>query len=312
MFLTVAFYHFVTLDKKNNIQEHVYNFCEANNIKGTILLADEGINGTISGKEKNIRDFLIFIKKEGLFNGVFSKLEHKESWASKNPFYRMKVRLKKEIVALGVDGVSPTKNVGKYVKPEEWNNLISDPDTIIIDTRNHYEVDIGSFKNATKPNTSTFRELPSFIEENLDPKTSKKIAMFCTGGIRCEKATSLMLDKGFKDVYHLEGGILKYLETIDKDKSLWEGECFVFDQRVAVTHGLNEGKYDQCYACRHPLSPDEMNSSHYIKGISCPYCYNKLTNEKKSSVIERQKQIELAKLRGEDHIGKQLNRDKND
>lgn len=312
MFLTVAFYHFVTLDKKNNIQEHVYNFCEANNIKGTILLADEGINGTISGKEKNIRDFLIFIKKEGLFNGVFSKLEHKESWASKNPFYRMKVRLKKEIVALGVDGVSPTKNVGKYVKPEEWNNLISDPNTIIIDTRNHYEVDIGTFKNATNPNTSTFRELPSFIEENLDPKTPKKIAMFCTGGIRCEKATSLMLDKGFKDVYHLEGGILKYLKTIDKDKSLWEGECFVFDQRVAVTHGLNEGKYDQCYACRHPLSPDEMNSSHYIKGISCPYCYNKLTNEKKSSVIERQKQIELAKLRGEDHIGKQLNRDKND
>ena len=312
MFLTVAFYHFVTLDKKNNIQEHVYNFCEANNIKGTILLADEGINGTVSGKEKNIRDFLIFIKKEDLFKGVFSKLEHKESWASKNPFYRMKVRLKKEIVALGVDGVSPTKNVGKYVKPEEWNNLISDPNTIIIDTRNHYEVDIGTFKNATNPNTSTFRELPSFIEENLDPKTPKKIAMFCTGGIRCEKATSLMLDKGFKDVYHLEGGILKYLETIDKDKSLWEGECFVFDQRVAVTHGLNEGKYDQCYACRHPLSPDEMKSSHYIKGISCPYCYNKLTNEKKSSVIERQKQIELAKLRGEDHIGKQLNRDKND
>ena len=312
MFLTVAFYHFVTLDKKNNIQEHVYNLCEANNIKGTILLADEGINGTISGKEKNIRNFLIFIKKEGLFNGVFSKLEHKESWASKNPFYRMKVRLKKEIVALGVDGVSPTKNVGKYVKPEEWNNLISDPNTIIIDTRNHYEVDIGTFKNATNPNTSTFRELPSFIEENLDPKTPKKIAMFCTGGIRCEKATSLMLDKGFKNVYHLEGGILKYLKTIDKDKSLWEGECFVFDQRVAVTHGLNEGKYDQCYACRHPLSPDEINSSHYIKGISCPYCYNKLTNEKKSSVIERQKQIELAKLRGEDHIGKQLNRDKND
>ena len=224
----------------------------------------------------------------------------------------MKVRLKKEIVALGVDGVSPTKNVGKYVKPEEWNNLISDPNTIIIDTRNHYEVDIGTFKNATNPNTSTFRELPSFIEENLDPKTPKKIAMFCTGGIRCEKATSLMLDKGFQDVYHLNGGILKYLKTIDKDKSLWEGECFVFDQRVAVTHGLNEGKYDQCYACRHPLSPDEMNSSHYIKGISCPYCYNKLTNEKKSSVIERQKQIELAKLRGEDHIGKQLNRDKND
>lgn len=312
MFLTVAFYHFVTLDNKNSFQEHIHNFCEANKIKGTILLADEGINGTISGKEKNIRDFLIFIKKDSLFTGLFSKLEHKESWASKNPFYRMKVRLKKEIVALGVNGVSPTKKVGKYVRPEEWNNLISDPNTIIIDTRNAYEVDIGTFKNATNPNTSTFRELPSFIEKNLDPKTPKKVAMFCTGGIRCEKATSLMLEKGFQEVYHLKGGILKYLETIDKDKSLWEGECFVFDQRVAVTHGLNEGQYDQCYACRHPLSPDEMHSSHYIKGISCSYCYNKLTNKKKSSVIERQKQIELAKLRGEDHLGKQLNRDKND
>ena len=312
MFLTVTFYHFVTLDKKNSIQEIIYSFCKANKIKGTILLADEGINGTISGKEKNIRDFLIFIKKESFFNSLFSKIEHKESWSIKNPFYRMKVRLKKEIVALGVDGVSPTKKVGKYVKPEEWNKLISDPNTIIIDTRNSYEVDIGTFKNATNPNTSTFRELPSFIEKNLDPKTPKKVAMFCTGGIRCEKATSLMLEKGFKDVYHLKGGILKYLETIDKDKSLWEGECFVFDQRVALTHGLNEGKYDQCYACRHPLSPDEMNSSHYIEGISCPYCYNKLTNKKKTSVVERQKQIELAKLRGEDHIGKQLNRDKND
>ena len=306
MFLTVAFYHFVTLDKKNNIQEHVYNFCAANNIKGTILLADEGINGTISGSEKNIRDFLIFIKNDSFFGNLFSKLDYKESWASKNPFYRIKVRLKKEIVALGVDGVSPIKKVGKYVKPEDWNDLISDPDTIIIDTRNNYEVDIGTFKNATNPNTLTFRELPSFIENNLDPKTPKKIAMFCTGGIRCEKATSLMLEKGFQDVYHLKGGILKYLETIDKDKSLWEGECFVFDQRVAVTHELNEGKYDQCYACRHPLSPDEMNSSHYNKGISCPYCYNKLSDKKKSSLIERQKQIELAKLRGEDHIGKQI------
>ena len=312
MFLTVAFYQFVTLDKKNSFQKHIHNFCEVNKIKGTILLADEGINGTISGKERNIRDFLIFIKKDSLFNDLFSKLEHKESWANKNPFYRMKVRLKKEIVALGIDGVSPTNKVGKYVKPEEWNKLISDPNTIIIDARNSYEVDIGTFKNATNPNTTTFRELPNFIKRNLDSRTPKKVAMFCTGGIRCEKATSLLLEKGFKDVYHLKGGILKYLETIDKEKSLWEGECFVFDQRVAVTHGLNEGQYDQCYACRHPLSPDEMNSSHYIKGISCSYCYNKLTNEKKSSVIERQKQIELAKLRGEDHIGKQLNRDKND
>ena len=312
MYLTIAFYQFITLDNKNSIQEKIQIFCGVNNLKGTILLADEGINGTISGRENNIRNFLQFVKKESFFGGIFSKLEHKESWASKNPFYRMKVRLKKEIVALGVDGVSPTKKVGKYVKPEDWNNLISDPNTIIIDTRNNYEVDIGTFKNAINPNIATFRELPNFVENNLKPKTRKKIAMFCTGGIRCEKATSLMIKKGFQDVYHLKGGILKYLETIDKDKSLWEGECFVFDERVAVTHGLNEGKYDQCYACRHPLSPDEMNSSYYIKHISCPYCYNKLTDKKKSSVIERQKQIELAKLRGEVHIGKQLNRNENE
>ena len=312
MYLTIAFYQFITLDNKNSIQEKIQIFCGVNNIKGTILLADEGINGTISGRENNIRNFLQFVKKVSFLSGIFSQLEHKESWATKNPFYRMKVRLKKEIVALGVDGVSPTKKVGKYVKPEDWNNLISDPNTIIIDTRNNYEVDIGTFKNAINPNIATFRELPNFVENNLNPKTRKKIAMFCTGGIRCEKATSLMIKKGFQDVYHLKGGILKYLETIDKDKSLWEGECFVFDERVAVTHGLNEGKYDQCYACRHPLSPDEMNSSYYIKHISCPYCYNKLTDKKKSSVIERQKQIELAKLRGEVHIGRQLNRKENE
>ena len=312
MYLTIAFYQFITLDNKNSIQEKIQIFCGANNIKGTILLADEGINGTISGRENNIHNFLQFVKKESFLSGIFSQLEHKESWATKNPFYRMKVRLKKEIVALGVAGVSPTVKVGKYVKPEDWNNLISDPNTIIIDTRNNYEVDIGTFKNAINPNIATFRELPNFVENNLKPKIRKKIAMFCTGGIRCEKATSLMIKKGFQDVYHLKGGILKYLETIDKDKSLWEGECFVFDERVAVTHGLNEGKYDQCYACRHPLSPDEMNSSYYIKHISCPYCYNKLTDKKKSSVIERQKQIELAKLRGEVHIGRQLNRKENE
>ena len=230
-------------------------------------------------------------------------LEHKESWATKNPFYRMKVKLKKEIVALGVEGVSPTDKVGKYINPEDWNKLIEDPDTIVIDTRNNYEADIGSFKNAINPKTDTFREFPSYVEKNLKDKKQKKVAMFCTGGIRCEKATSLMLDKGFENVYHLKGGILKYLETIPKDKSLWQGECFVFDQRVAVTHGLEEGQYDQCYACRHPLSPRELESDQYIKGISCPYCFNKLSDKKKAGVTERQKQIMLSKSRGENHIG---------
>ena len=303
MFLTIAFYHFVSLKNIDQLQTFILKFCQKNNIKGTVLLASEGINGTISGQKNNIHKFLEFIKTDPFLKGNFNDLEHKESWASKNPFYRIKVRLKKEIVALGVEGISPNDKVGRYVNPEDWNALIEDPSTIVIDTRNNYEVDIGTFKNSINPQTETFREFPSFVEKNLKNNKQKKIAMFCTGGIRCEKATSLMLEKGFEDVYHLKGGILKYLENIPKEESLWEGECFVFDQRVAVTHCLDEGQYDQCHACRHPLSPDELNSEHYIKGISCPYCFNMLTDKKKAGVTERQKQIVLSKSKGENHIG---------
>ena len=308
MFLTIAFYQFVSLKNIEQLQVFILKFCQKNNIKGTILLATEGINGTISGKKNNIHEFLKFIKTDPFLDDSFKNLEHKESWASKNPFYRMKVRLKKEIVALGVDGISPTKKVGEYVNPEDWNKLINDPNTIVIDTRNNYEVDIGSFKNALNPQTETFREFPSYVEKNLKDNKQKKVAMFCTGGIRCEKATSLMLEEGFEDVYHLKGGILKYLENIPQEQSLWEGECFVFDQRVAVTHGLNEGQYDQCYACRHPLSPSELISKKYDKGISCPYCFNKLSDKKQAGVIERQKQMVLAKARGEKHIGDNQNK----
>ena len=311
MFLTIAFYHFVSLKKIEQLQQFVESFCQNNNLKGTILLASEGINGTISGQDINICEFLKFIKEDTFFNGSFKNLEHKESWATENPFYRMKVRLKKEIVALGVEGVSPTKKVGKYVAPEDWNKLINDPDTIVIDTRNNYEVDIGTFKNSINPQTDSFRGFPSFVEKNLKDNKQKNVAMFCTGGIRCEKATSLLLERGFKNVYHLRGGILKYLEKIPKEDSLWEGECFVFDQRVAVTHGLNEGQYDQCYACRHPLSPDELKSNKYIEGVSCPNCFNKLTNKKKAGVIERQKQITLSISRGENHIGDNQNTKEN-
>ena len=307
MFLTIAFYQFVSLKNIDQLQAFILKFCQKNSIKGTILLASEGINGTISGDEKKIQKFIEFIKEDSFFKDNFKNLEHKESWASKNPFYRMKVRLKKEIVALGVDGVSPTDKVGKYINPEDWNKLIEDPDTIVIDTRNNYEVDIGSFKNAINPQTESFREFPAFVEKNLKDNKQKRVAMFCTGGIRCEKATSLMLEEGFEDVYHLKGGILKYLETIPKDKSLWQGECFVFDQRVAVTHGLDESQYDQCYACRHPLSPEELESDQYTKGISCPYCFNKLSDKKKKGVIERQKQIMLSKSKGENHIGDNQN-----
>ena len=310
MFLTIAFYHFVSLKNIEQLQPFIQSFCQKNNLKGTILLASEGINGTISSQDINIYEFLKFIKEDTFFNANFKNLEHKESWATENPFYRMKVRLKKEIVALGVKGVSPTKKVGKYVNPEDWNEIIQDPDTLVIDTRNNYEVDIGTFENAVNPETESFREFPSYVDNNLKNKKPKKVAMFCTGGIRCEKATSLMLEKGFKDVYHLKGGILKYLESIPKEESLWQGECFVFDQRVAVTHGLSEGQYDQCYACRHPLSPDELKSNEYIKGVSCPYCFNKLTDKKKNGVIERQKQIMLSKSRGENHIGDNQNKSK--
>ena len=309
-FLTSAFYHFVELNDYKNLQSSIQKFCDERKIKGTILLASEGINGTLSGNERAIQEFHRYIKTDPLFNNRFKGLTHKESWASNNPFYRMKVRLKKEIVALGVSGVSPIKKVGQYVEPSDWNQLISDPNTIVIDTRNGYEVDIGSFKGAINPNTETFREFPGYIDEKLTPNKNKKIAMFCTGGIRCEKATSLMLEKGFENVYHLQGGILKYLEEVPEEKSLWEGECFVFDQRVALTLNLLEGNYDQCYACRHPLSPNEINSAQYSPGVSCPYCYNKISDEKKASVVERQKQIVLAKSRGEMHVGKNYSKNK--
>tara|TARA_B110000971_G_scaffold20280_1_gene18518 strand:- start:229 stop:912 length:684 start_codon:yes stop_codon:yes gene_type:complete len=218
----------------------------------------------------------------------------------------MKVKLKKEIVALGIPEVSPTIKVGKYVKPEDWNSLINDPDVILIDTRNNYEVDIGTFNNAINPKTTSFREFPQYVKKNLKSKKNKKIAMFCTGGIRCEKASSYMLENGFKEVYHLQGGILKYLEEVPKEKSLWQGECFVFDQRIAVTNELKEGRYGQCYACRHPLTPEEMKSDNYLEGISCSYCITKTSEIKKNNLQERQKQIYLAKARGEEHIGKQV------
>lgn len=303
-YLTAALYKFVSLPDYKALQAPIQAECERNNIKGTLLLAEEGINGTIAGLPADIHNVLKYLRKDPRL----ADLEHKESYADEHPFYRMKVRLKKEIVTLGVPGVSPTKKVGTYVKPEDWNKLISDPDVILIDTRNDYEVDIGTFKGAVDPKTTTFREFPEYVAKNLDKTKHKKVAMFCTGGIRCEKASSYMMDQGFEEVYHLQGGILKYLETVPEEKSLWEGECFVFDQRVAVKHNLEVGEYDQCYACRHPLSPEEMHSEQYAPGISCPYCYDKLSKEKRTSLIERQKQVALAKQRGETHIGSKQKR----
>jgi UPF0176 protein len=302
-FLTAALYKFVHLPDYKDLQAPLLEACKLHKIKGTLLLAEEGINGTIAGLPTNIRDILQFLRTSPLFTGRLSDLEHKESWSDIHPFYRMKVKLKKEIVTLGVPGVSPTKKVGTYVKPQDWNALISDPGVLLIDTRNDYEVDIGTFKGAIDPKTDTFREFPQYVAQHFDKTKHKKVAMFCTGGIRCEKASSFMIDQGFEEVYHLEGGILKYLETVPEEESLWEGECFVFDQRVAVKHNLAVGDYDQCYACRYPLSKEDMASEQYTPGISCPHCYNSLTEDKKARLSERQKQVILAKQRGEAHIG---------
>ena len=302
-YLTTAMYHFVTLPHFKKLRGPLLNFCVSQSIKGTILLADEGINGTVAGSEKAIHAFLDFLKNDPIFEGNFKNLSHKESWSDKHPFYRMKVKLKKEIVTLGVPGVSPTKVVGKYVKPQDWNKIISDPEVILIDTRNNYEYAIGSFKNAINPKTNTFREFPEYVKTHFDPKKHKKVAMFCTGGIRCEKASSFMMSEGFDEVYHLEGGILKYLEEVNPAESLWQGECFVFDQRVAIKHGLEVGDYDQCYACRYPLSQDDMKSEKYTPGISCAHCYNQHTSEKLKALTERQKQVILARERGIEHIG---------
>ena len=305
-YLTAALYKFVALPDCAALQAPIHQSCEAHQIKGTILLAAEGINGTIAGLPENIHKVLHFLRTDGQFKGAFANLEHKESFADEHPFYRMKVKLKNEIVTMGVPSVNPNNTVGTYVKPEDWNALISDPDVILLDTRNDYEVHIGTFKGAVDPKTTTFREFPEYVAQNLDKTKHKKVAMFCTGGIRCEKASSYMLEQGFDEVYHLQGGILKYLETVPEAESLWQGECFVFDQRVAVKHGLEVGEFDQCYACRMPLSPDERLHPHYTPGISCPHCYSTISEEKKKSLTERQKQVILAKQRGKAHIGEKL------
>ena len=299
--LVAALYKFVEIDDLLSLQSNLYEICEKNNIMGTILIANEGINGTISGKTNEINQTISLLKSDKRFTNI----EIKYSSSDKQPFHRMKVRLKKEIVTIGLPEINPNNKVGTYVKPDDWNDLISDPNVVVIDTRNKYETKIGSFKNALDPETSSFREFPDWVKKFKSSKenANKKIAMFCTGGIRCEKASSLMKEEGFEDVYHLQGGILKYLETIDKENSLWNGECFVFDQRVCLTDELEVGSYKMCFACRMPITEEEMQNEKYIEGISCIYCYDKTTKEKKERFGSRQKQILLAKERGEKHLG---------
>jgi UPF0176 protein len=294
-----ALYKFVRLENFENIKPALLSAMEENDVKGTLLLAEEGINGTVAGPQQGIDNVLAFLQQDERL----SPLSYKYSYNTENPFQRTKVKLKKEIVTMGVEGIDPTLTVGTYVKPKDWNALISDPEVLLVDTRNDYEVEIGTFQNAVNPNTETFREFPDYVAKNLDKNKHKKVAMFCTGGIRCEKSTAYLKEQGFDEVYHLEGGVLKYLEEVPAEETMWEGECFVFDSRVAVNHSLEQGQYDQCFACRFPITEEDKTSEHYIKGVSCPKCIDKYSEEQRAGFRERERQVNLAKQRGETHIG---------
>ncbi len=297
--IVCALYHFVTLEDYKSLKEPLLNEMLKNNIKGTFLLAREGINGTIAGKRNEIQLILQWLKSDSRFENI----TYKESYCEKLPFYRGKVKIKKEIVTMGVADIDPKNICGTYVKPENWNDLISDPDVTVIDTRNDYEIQIGTFKNSINPKINSFRQFPKYSKENLNPKINKKVAMFCTGGIRCEKSTAYLKSQGFKEVYHLEGGILNYLEKVEKNNSLWQGDCFVFDNRVAVDHDLKNGNYHQCHACRMPLTDDDKLLKTYVQGVSCKHCFYKQTDEQRRRFEQREKQIQLAKKRGESHMG---------
>ncbi|MEO0618802.1 MAG: rhodanese-related sulfurtransferase [Pseudomonadota bacterium] len=309
MFTVAALYRFTTIAKPDALRDPLHELCVTAGLSGTLLLAQEGINGTVAGPRRGVDMLTDWIRAR---IPDCERLDVKYSSAEANPFLRMKVRLKKEIVTMGRTGIDPRKSVGTYVAPEDWNALIQDPETIVVDTRNDYEVAIGTFEGARNPNTQTFREFPSWAEATLTAEQQaekasasrpRKIAMFCTGGIRCEKATAFLKELGHDEVYHLEGGILRYLATIPEEESLWRGECFVFDQRVSVTHGLAEGSFDQCFACRHPVSEEEKNAPEYKAGVSCPRCFDQTSAERKSGLEERQRQISFAAARGTRHLG---------
>jgi UPF0176 protein len=301
--VVAALYKFAPLPDFESYKVSLTEVCQSAGVYGTILLAHEGINGTIAGTREGVNTALQHIRQ---IPGC-TDLEHKESYAGENPFFRMKVRLKKEIVTMGVLGIDPNEVVGTYVDPQNWNALIADPDVVLIDTRNKYEVSIGTFKGAIDPNTTSFREFPVWFNslEELRPESldGKKVAMFCTGGIRCEKASAFVKQQGIDEVYHLKGGILKYLENVPKDESLWDGECFVFDQRVSVKHDLELGSYDMCHACRMPINNEDKASPKFSPGVSCPKCYGTIDIKRKKRFEDRHLQIDLAKKRGEFHIG---------
>jgi UPF0176 protein len=303
--VVAALYRFVALPDFEALRQPLLDHLLDNEIRGTILLASEGLNGTVAGTEAAIQQLLSYLRKDDRLRDIDAKF----SVTDEMPFYRSRVKLKKEIVTMGVEGIDPKQSVGTYVNPSEWNALISDPEVIVIDTRNDYESAIGSFKNAVIPNTKSFRDFPAFANEHLDSSKTPKVAMFCTGGIRCEKSTAYLKEQGFEEVFHLKGGILKYLEEVPRTDSLWQGECFVFDNRVSVNHDLEKGSYDQCHACRLPITDSDKQHLHYQAGVSCPNCYSDKTESERLRFREREKQMKLAEIRGESHIGQSVRND---
>ena len=294
-----ALYRFARFDDPASLRAKLEQACRAHHIRGTLLLAAEGINGTIAGTQQGIAALLAEIRN----------LDVKLSGAACMPFHRMKVRVKREIVTMGQPDIDPRASVGTYVDPMDWNALIADPDTVVIDTRNDYEVAVGTFTRAIDPKTATFRDFPAWFRANRDSllgKNKPRVAMFCTGGIRCEKSTAFLKQEGIEEVYHLKGGVLKYLETVPQAESLWRGECFVFDQRVTIGHGLAQGSYELCYACRRPVTAEDRQSALWEEGVSCPACHAERTDEQRASYRERHRQEALAAARGQQHIGAEL------
>ena len=300
--VVAALYQFAPLPDYRLLREQLDHVGRKAGLKGTLLVAEEGLNGTVAGSRAGIDALCDFLAADGRFD----RLEYKESFAEEQPFLRLKVRLKKEIVTLGVDALDAAREAGTHIDPADWNALISDPDVTVIDTRNDYEVNLGSFEGAVDPKTAAFRDFPDWVDANLDPQKHRKVAMFCTGGIRCEKSTALLKQRGFKEVYHLRGGILKYLEEVPEENSLWRGECFVFDERVSVDHRLQPGNHILCPSCRHPVSEADLLSDQYLEHVCCPNCHDRLSEQQKASVAERLRQIRLARERGESHIGQDL------
>lgn len=302
-FCVAALYQFAAFDDAAARREPLLALCQAQEVKGLLLLAHEGINGTIAGREEAIAAVVDFIRSWP----ECADLEVKYSRAAANPFVRMNVNIKREIVTMGVEDIDPRLSVGRYVEPEDWNALISDPDVVLIDTRNDYEVALGTFRGAIDPETQSFREFPEWFAEKRDELVPegqpKKVAMFCTGGIRCEKSTAYLKSQGIDEVYHLKGGILKYLEQVPPEQSLWDGECYVFDQRVSVKHGLEQGSYQLCFACRRPLSAADLSHEHYERGVSCAGCMAERSDAQRAAYRERQRQQDLAEARGQAHLG---------